>query len=559
MTKELLILLILVLVSIPNNIVSLSLDFVLRSSQDGESSILRAQTEGQSRTTQDSELVELSNYAFAQQVDTAWIRRYTGPGNSRDWARAIAVDGSGNVYVTGESYDSVTFDDYATVKYYSNGDTAWVRRYNGPANAGDRSYAIAVDGSCNIYVTGESYGGETGYDYTTIKYYPNGDTAWLRRYNGPGNENDAARAIAVDHSGYVYVTGWSYGIGTHSDWATIKYHPDGDTAWVRRYNGPENGSDYPSAIAIDGSGHIYVTGYTEGSSLYDYDYVTIKYYPNGDTAWVRRYNGLGSGSDCAYAITVDDSGNAYVAGESVGSGIEADFLTIKYYAIGETAWVRRYDGPVHLWDGAYAIAVDDSGNVCVTGGSFGTLIDGDYVTIRYHPNGDTAWVRRYKGVPSGGDCAYDIAVDGSGNTYVTGLSSNGKDLDYTTIKYSPNGDTAWVKRYNGPGDSTDYGNAMALDESDNVYVTGTSADTGSYPNYYDFATIKYVQFLCGDGNNDGVVGIDDVVCLINYLFIGGPAPDPIQAGDVNLDGVANIADVIYLVNYLFTSGPAPCS
>ncbi|KPJ66313.1 hypothetical protein AMJ44_08540 [candidate division WOR-1 bacterium DG_54_3] len=64
---------------------------------------------------------------------------------------------------------------------------------------------------------------------------------------------------------------------------------------------------------------------------------------------------------------------------------------------------------------------------------------------------------------------------------------------------------------------------------------------------------------CGDVNNDGVINSADVVYLINYLFKGGPAPDPIQAGDVNLDGVLNSADVVYLINYLFKGGPPPCS
>ncbi len=160
---------------------------------------------------------------FAQSVDTAWVRRYTGPGNGSDYAYAIAVDGSGNIYVTGYSTGSGTDCDYATIKYYPNEDTAWVRRYNGSQNYYDGAYAIKVDGSGNVYVTGGSYGSGTYSDYVTIKYYSNGDTAWVRRYNSPSNSSEYAHAMAVDDSGNVYVTGISYGAGTSSDYATIKY------------------------------------------------------------------------------------------------------------------------------------------------------------------------------------------------------------------------------------------------------------------------------------------------------------------------------------------------
>src|SRR3972149_1953109 len=213
--------------------------------------------------------------AIGQSVDAAWVRRYNGPGNGYDEAYAIAVDGSGSVYVTGRSVGSGTCYDYATIKYYPNGDTAWVRRYNGPANGADLAFTIAVDDSGCVYVTGWSSGSGNGYDYATIKYHSSGDTAWVRRYDGGENGPDYARAIAVDDSGNVYVTGWSWN-GTSDDYATIKYYSTGDTAWGRRYNGPGNGFDEARAIAVDGSGSVYVTGLSSGSGA-SYEYATIKY------------------------------------------------------------------------------------------------------------------------------------------------------------------------------------------------------------------------------------------------------------------------------------------
>ncbi|HEX7402260.1 MAG TPA: SBBP repeat-containing protein, partial [candidate division Zixibacteria bacterium] len=247
--------------------------------------------------------------------------------------------------------------------------------------------------------------------------------------------------------------------------------------------------------------------------------------------------------------------NVYVTGQSYG-GTDYDYATIKYYPNGDTAWVRRYNEPGNGSDYANAIAVDSSGNVYVTGQSYGGT-DYDYATIKYYPNGDTTWVRRYNGPGNSDDGAYAMVVDGSGNVYVTGWSSgSGTSYDYTTIKYYPNGDTAWVKRYNGPGNADDYAFAIVLDGSVNVYVTGRSEGNGTD---YDYATIKYVQFLCGDANKDGIVDVGDVVYLINYLFKSGPAPVPIlTAGDASCDGVVDVGDIVYLINYLFKNGPEPC-
>jgi len=438
-------------------------------------------------------IVSIAAPCFAQIVDTAWVRRYNGPTNREDIALAMAVDDSGYVYVTGFGQDNtgdMAFHDYTTIKYHSNGDTAWIRGYNGPGDSTDQAAAIAVDDSGNVYVTGQSYGTGWRGDYATVKYYPDGDTAWVRRYNGPGNDTDLATALAVDGSGNVCVTGYSVGSGSEWDYTTIKYEPNGDTAWARRYNGPGNYMDQAEAIAVDGSGNIYVTGGSHGSGTQK-DYATIKYEPNGDTAWVRRYNGPGNFVDEASAIAVDGSGNVYVTGSSYGSGTISDYATIKYEPDGDTAWVRRYNGPGNGEDRPSAIAVDGSGNVYVTGYSIGSGTGLDYATIKYEPDGDTAWVRRYNGPGNHDDYGVAIAVDGSGNVYVTGPSvGSGISYDYATIKYKPNGDAAWVRRYEGPGSNYDQALGIAVDGSGNVYVTGGSVGAGTD---WDYATIKYFQ------------------------------------------------------------------
>src|SRR4030067_3515558 len=270
-----------------------------------------------------------------QGVYEAWVASYNGPGNYDDYASALAIDASGNVYVTGRTWSGTSFD-YATIKYDSNGDSLWGRHYNGPPDyydyASALAVALAVDASGNVHVTGTSWNG-LSYDYATIKYDSNGDSLWVRRYKGPGgNYGEAAPALAVDASGNVYVTGSSYccGPGGSFNYTTIKYNSNGNLLWERHYNGP--GNDYPdnidiaSALAVDASGNVYVTGRSYGSGT-NYDYVTIKYAPNGDSLWVRRYNGPGNNFDEAIALAVDDSGNVYVTGQSGGGASNSYFTT----------------------------------------------------------------------------------------------------------------------------------------------------------------------------------------------------------------------------------------
>ena len=415
-----------------------------------------------------------------------WVARYNGPDNSFDYAHAIALDNSGNIYVTGGSGGLGTSDDYATVKYDSSGVEQWVARYNGPGDSYDWANAIALDNSGNVYVTGRSEGSGTFLDYATVKYNFSGVEQWVARYDN----GDYANAIALDNSGNIYVTGMSYGSYTVEDYATVKYDSSGVEQWVARYNGPSGGLDVASAIGLDNSGNIYVTGWSEDSGSYR-DYATVKYDSSGVEQWVARYNGPGNDLDVASAIALDNSDNIYVTGYSWGSGTHYDYATVKYDSSGVEQWVSRYDGPGDSLDYAYAIVVDNSDNVYVTGASVGSGTWYDYATVKYDSSGVEQWVERYNGPDNSGDEAWAIALDNSGNIYVTGNSAASATYhDYATVKYNSSGVEQWVERYNGPGNGYDRANAIAIDNSGNIYVTGLSWGSASS---YDYATIKYLQ------------------------------------------------------------------
>ncbi|MEO5804713.1 MAG: SBBP repeat-containing protein, partial [Verrucomicrobiota bacterium] len=375
-------------------------------------------------------------------------------------------------------------------KYSGAGVALWTNLYNGPGNSYDYALDTAVDGSGNVFVTGSSIGSNGGNDFATIKYSGEGVALWTNRYAGPGNGSDSGRAVAVDGSGNVVVTGRSLGSGSSTDYATIAYSGAGVALWTNRYNGPGNNSDLTEAVAVDGSGNVFVTGWSTGIGS-SFDYATIAYSGAGVSLWTNRYNGPGNSDDIAYAVAVDGSGNVFVTGFSIGFASFADYATIKYSGAGVALWTNRYNGPAtgNSYDQAKAVAVDNNGNVFVTGYSTGIGSSDDYATIKISGAGMTLWTNRYNGPGNSTDQAKAVAVDGSGNVVVTGRSydTNGY-YDYAAIAYSGAGVALWTNLYNGPGNSDDYAQAVAVDGSGNVVVTGQSTGIGSS---YDFATLKY--------------------------------------------------------------------
>ncbi len=446
------------------------------------------------------------------QVNQQWVARYNGPGNDVDAATSVAVDASGNVYVTGISKGVGTNIDYGTVKYNAAGVQQWVARYDGQENSNDRATSIAVDGLGNVYVTGAStvlIGSVASSTFVTIKYNSAGVEQWVAKYKAPGNGFDFTSALALDPLGNVYITGSTTGIGSSADFTTIKYNAAGVQQWLVRYNGPANGSDEAHDLVLDKDGNVYVTGMSTGIST-NGDFTTIKYNSAGVQQWEARYNNVENSFERAAELTLDSGGNVYVTGVSDG-----DYATVKYDNNGNTKWVNRYNGSVDEYDEPFAIAADDKGNVFVTGISNmeGFFDPGDpssavYATIKYSTSGEMLWLATYDGPEKGYDRAWAIVLDASGNVYVTGESRGiGTGLDYATVKYNSNGVQQWVARYNGPGSSTDQASALAIDAQNNVYVTGSSyGGTLGTGTWFDYATIKYSQLsvVCGN-NNDKVL------------------------------------------------------
>ncbi len=514
----------------------------------------------------------LAQVGSGEEVYQAWIAQYNGPASGEDVPVALATDSSGNVYVTGYSQGLGTGQDIVILKYSADGVLLWERRYNGSDNLADAPSGFAVDGDGDVYITGFSTSLLAGTDFVTLKYSANGSLLWAILYNGSGNSADKASNLALEASGNVYVTGTSTGNGTAEDYLTLKYNPNGSLLWEKRYNGPASNADNPSALALDNSGNVHVTGSSWGGS--SWDMATLKYDSNGNLLWVRRHFG-GRDADVAADLAVDAAANAYVTGKTSiwGSNSNYRFLTIKYNTGGNLIWSKTYQGYSSNHSIASALTLDASGNVCITGSSWGIGTSYDFATVKYDPSGNQLWAQRFDGPSSGGDISADVAADVEGNVFVTGSRykrSLSDKYDFVTLKYSPSGQLVWVKIYSAES-GADQAVALWLDRQSNLLVAGWSQGGTTSK---DIVTLKYS--LCtmaspksGDANADGRLSLSDVVAMINYIFQKPGYPFcssnsylcwlsglPCR-GDWNGNSQVSLSDVLRGINYLFGKPGGP--
>jgi len=307
------------------------------------------------------------------------------------------------------------------------------------------------------------------------------DVDWVRSYNGDANNWDSAKDIALDSAGNVYVAGFAKNIGTDYDFVTIKYAPDGNTVWMQPYNRSSANPEYAAAITIDSDSNVIVAGYGYNSAS-SYDGIVVKYDSSGSRLWAEPYNHSYKSDDRFYDVAADADGNIYAIGQT---GL--DGLIVKYTPDGSTAWAKIYNGPANGRDVFYQLAIDNSGNVYACGSSAGVGTDKDCLTVKYAPDGTRLWAKPYNGPASGWDLLEAIALDSAGNVYVAGSVETLTDSNYVTIKYDTNGIELWTAFYTDTATGWDEAYAIALDSDNNVVVTGYSESSTSA----DAATVKY--------------------------------------------------------------------
>jgi hypothetical protein len=356
---------------------------------------------------------------------------------------------------------------------YSQPSAQWIKTYDDPINGIDKAYAIALDNGCNLYVTGQSDSITTGADYLTIKYDYIGNVIWKVRYNGSANGDDIPSAIKVDNSGNVYVTGKSQ--GTNWDYATVKYDANGVQQWVQRFNNTNpggNGDDAASDLALSPTGNaVYVTGYSHNYilSTSNDNWVTIAYTSAGVQQWIKGYS-FGTTADRVFKIIVSSAGIIYVLGLK------------DYYP-----FVRSYDATgtaIHDFNGCggtvnnvpIGILLDGSNNVYML--DHGTNVPNDqYIyLVKNNQNGFNVWCKLFNGyIPT------DFKMDASGNFYISGYTAS-TDHDMLVMKCDANGDTVWTKTFNGAASGDDRAIAISLDNTSSHHILVTGYQTNASGN-----------------------------------------------------------------------------
>jgi len=366
----------------------------------------------------------------------------------------------------------------------------WIYHYDAgtPGSGYDEAFSLVYGQDGNIYAAGRSFDASAGYeDFTIISLTAVGTQRWVYRYNATNN-TDWARAIVYGLDGNIYAAGKSNTYTTDDDIVVISLTSSGAQRWVYRYNGPVNNIDDAYAIVYGTDGNIYIAG-TSMSSSTNYDFVVISLTTTGSERWVYRYDGPGNSEDQANSLVYGLDGNIYAAGYSFNNVNTIDFTVISLTPSGTQRWVFLYNGSGNGWDKAFSIVCGADSNLYASGFSSDISTYRDFSVISLNRSGVQRWVYRCNVTPNFDEEARSVTYGADGNIYVAGfLSGLGTMADFAVVSLTNTGTQRWFYRYNGSANYNDEARSIAYGTDGNIYAAGfIYAETGTNT---DFTAIR---------------------------------------------------------------------
>ena len=307
----------------------------------------------------------------------AWIQQLGT--SSGDASYSVAVAASGNAFISGLTRGDLGGtnageSDAFLAKYDPAGKLLWTRQLG--TSSSDYGYAVAVDASGNAFISGGTWGSLAGPS-------AGGRDAFLAKYDSSGNllwteqlgtwDDDYSQSVAVDGEGNAFISGWTTGdLGgpyTGSDAFLAKYDSSGNLLWKRQLGTPR--TDYSFSVAVDASGNAFISGWTLGdlgaTNGGETDTFLTKYDSDGNLQWTQQLARRDLDGSCS--VAVDGAGNVFISGWTYGdlggpSAGDSDAFLIKYDPAGTLLWTQQLG--TAEYDRSDSVAVDAAGNVFIS-------------------------------------------------------------------------------------------------------------------------------------------------------------------------------------------------
>ena len=352
------------------------------------------------------------------------------------------------------------------------GEAWWQETIDGGDEDLDRGYDVATDAAGNIYIVATVLDPFAKNDIFIRKYDPIGISIWTRNYDGGVNLNDQGVAIAGDDAGFMVVAGrQTLDANSGSVLWLSKCDPNGQILWQATGAATDNIASLAmfSATQFIGGGTI-----KEGM---DTNALLRRYDDQAEELWTVTYAGEAGGPDSIASVAVNDAGDIYVTGREFTDATSFDAWVARYSAGGDEVWSVKVDGPANGADWGGAIAVSEEGWIAVGGRlDFGDAALGDAWIARYSADGDEVWTQTINGAMSGDDGVSGIALTSGGEIVAVGHEEvAGQGRDVWIRKLDGDGAELWTRTIDGAGSGDDTAEAVAVDGDDNSVTIGTVA------------------------------------------------------------------------------------